>query len=195
MTSWDLRTAVAILIFNRPDKAERVFRAIAEARPSKLLIIADGPRSDRPDEAERCHLTRQVVAEVNWDCEVSRNYSSINLGMNGRTVSGLNWVFGLVDEAIFLEDDCLPDSSFFRFCDELLEKYRNDERVMMISGDNYMRGRRVTPHSYFFSHYTGTWGWATWRRAWQYLDIDMDLWPGLRQGVLLETILESKTYA
>ena len=190
-----MRTAVAFLIFNRPDKAAPVFRAIAKARPPKLLIIADGPRPDSPGDAEKCRLTRAVVEEVDWDCDVSTNYSETNLGMNGRTVSGLNWVFESVDEAIILEDDCLPDPSFFRFCDELLDKYRHDERVMMISGDNYMRGRRVTPYSYFFSHYTGTWGWATWRRAWQYLDINMDFWPTLREGALLEQMLGSKTYA
>jgi hypothetical protein len=193
--SLPLRTAVAFLIFNRPDKAKQVFDTIARARPPKLFIIADGPRPDRPGEAERCRLARRVVEEVDWDCEVLTNYSSTNLGMNRRTVSGLSWVFEFVDEAIILEDDCLPDPSFFPFCDELLLRYRDDERVMMISGDNYMRGRRVTNSSYFFSHYTGTWGWATWRRAWQHLDIHMDLWPAHRDGALLEGILESKTYA
>ncbi len=192
---WTLRTAVAFLIFNRPDKTERVFRAIAGARPPKLLIIGDGPRPDRPDDLEKARLTRQIVEAVSWDCEVLTNYSSTNLGMNRRTVSGLNWVFELVDEAIVLEDDCLPDPSFFRFCDELLQRYRENERVMMISGDNYMRDRKVTSHSYFFSHYTGTWGWATWRRAWQHLDINMDLWPSRRNGPLLANMLGSKTYA
>jgi hypothetical protein len=193
--TWHLRAPVAFLIFNRPEKTKRVFAEIAKARPSRLFIIADGPRPDRPSDAEKVRLTRAIVEKVDWGCEVLRNYSDVNLGMNPRTVTGLDWVFGTVQETIFLEDDCLPDPSFFPFCSELLERYRNDERVMMISGDNYMRGRRVTPDSYFFSHYTGTWGWATWRRAWQHLDINMEFWPTLRQGALLEEMLGNKTYA
>jgi hypothetical protein len=183
--TWNLRAPVAFLIFNRPEKTRLVFNEIARARPRKLLIIADGPRADRPGEAEKVQLTRAIVENVDWDCEVLTNYSAVNLGMNGRTISGLNWVFETVGEAIFLEDDCLPHPSFFRYCDELLERYRDDERIMMISGDNFMGDHRVTPYSYFFSHYTGTWGWATWRRAWKYLDVGMDLWPALRDTSLV----------
>ena len=193
--TWNLRAPVAFLIFNRPEKTKLLFDEIARARPPKLLIIADGPRSDRPDEAEKVQLTRAIVENVNWDCEVLTNYSDINLGMNARTISGLNWVFERVGETIFLEDDCLPHPSFFRYCDELLERYRDDERIMMISGDNFMRGRKVTAYSYFFSHYTGTWGWATWRRAWKYLDVNMDLWPALRETSLVEDRVGNKANA
>lgn len=193
--SWTLKTPVALLIYNRPDKTKCVFDQIAKARPPKLFLISDAPRPDRRDDADKVRLTRSIVEQVDWDCEVLTNYSDVHLGMNSRTVSGLNWVFENVEQTIFLEDDCLPHQTFFRFCSELLEKYREEKRVMMVSGDNFMRQRKVTSYSYFFSHYTGTWGWATWRRAWQYLDLDMSVWLTLRSTSFLEDILGNKTYA
>lgn len=110
-----MKTPVAFLIFNRPDTTQRVFDAIRQARPPKLLVVADGPRGDRPEEAEKCAATRKIIETVDWDCEVLKNYSDINLGCKNRVSSGLNWVFEQVDSAIILEDDCLPDPSFFPF--------------------------------------------------------------------------------
>jgi len=191
--SWKLRTPVAFLIFNRRDKVKRVFDEIARARPPKLLLIADGPRPDRPDDEEKVRLTRAIVENVDWDCEVLTNYSETNLGTTYRPATGLNWVFNTVEEAIFLEEDCLPHPSFFRFCDELLEKYRDDERVMMISGSNFMRERKVTPYSYFFSQYVSLWGFATWRRAWHHYDVDLRLWPRFRDSSLLENVLRNRS--
>jgi hypothetical protein len=169
---------VALFLFNRADPTERVFRRIAEAKPSKLLIIADGPRN----EAERagCRAARKVTEKVDWTCEVRRNYSEENLGCRRRMYSGIDWVFSLCDEAILLEDDCLPHPTFFRFCAELLKRYRDDERVMMISGDNMQLGRRWTGNSYYFSAITHIWGWATWRRAWRHHDAAMSDWPAHR---------------
>lgn len=177
MSAWQLKTPVALLIFNRPDTTRRVFEEIARARPPKLLVVADGPRAERPGEAEMCAQTRSIVERVNWPCEVITNYSEVNLGCKNRVSSGLDWLFTQVDEAIILEDDCLPHPSFFRFCEELLERYRNDERVGMISGDNFQFGRRVSDGSYYFSKYTHIWGWATWRRAWKHYDVSVKFWP------------------
>lgn len=175
-----ISTPIAFIIFNRPDNTIRVFSEIAKAKPSKLLIIADGPRYSHPDEAEKCAAARAIVEQVDWDCEVLTNYSDINLGCRKRISSGLNWLFSLVEEAIILEDDCVPDPSFFHFCENLLERYRFDERIMFVSGNNFQFGQKRTKNSYYFSQYTRSnlpvWGWASWRRAWQHYDVDMKLW-------------------
>ena len=183
-----LSTPVALIIFNRPDTAERVFAAIRQAKPLKLLVIADGPRLDRPDEVEKCAATRAVIDRVDWECEVITNYSDINLGCKRRPSSGIDWVFSQVEEAIILEDDCLPTASFFPFCQTLLEYYRHDERISMIAGSNYRKGSSRTAYSYYFSKYAHTWGWATWRRAWKNYDIDMKTWPECKQNNSLQAI-------
>lgn len=177
MSDRGLGTPVAFLIFNRPDTTSQVFERIAAARPPKLLVVADGPRANRAHEAEQCARTRAVVEQVNWPCEVIRNYSDANLGCRRRVASGLDWVFQQVEEAIILEDDCVPHPTFFRFCEDLLERYRNDERVGMISGDNFQFGRHAADGSYYLSKYTHIWGWATWRRAWQHYDVTARYWP------------------
>ena len=175
-----MKTPVAFLIFNRPDTTELVFEAIRQARPPKLLVVADAPRHDRPGEAEKCEAARAVISQVDWDCEVLTNYSDINLGCRKRISSGLDWVFEMVEEAIILEDDCLPHPSFFRFCEELLDYYRQDSRVMHIAGSNFELCSQRPQESYFFSRLTPIWGWATWRRAWRYFDVDISLWPELK---------------
>jgi hypothetical protein len=172
-----LSTPVAFIIFNRPDTTEKVFQTIRDAQPQKLLVIADGPRADRPGEAEKCAATRAIIDRVDWECEVLTNYSDTNLGCKRRVSSGLDWVFSQVEEAIILEDDCLPAPSFFPFCQTLLERYRNDDRVMAISGSNLQGGQSRTNYSYSFSKYNYIWGWASWRRAWQHYDVSMKTWP------------------
>lgn len=189
MSNTQLKTPIAFIIFNRPDTTERVFAEIAKARPPKLLVVADGPRINRPGEAERCIQTRAIIERVNWECEVLTNFSDINLGCKNRVSSGIDWVFEQVPEAIILEDDCLPDPTFFRFCEELLERYRDDERIGMISGDNFQFGRQRTDASYYFSRYTHIWGWASWRRAWHHYDRDASVWPLLRDGGWLNTLV------
>ncbi len=171
-----LSTPVAFLIFNRPELTKTVFAEIAKVQPKKLLVVADGPRQDKQGEAEKCAAARAVIEQVDWDCEVLKNYSDVNLGCGIRVATGIDWVFEHVDEAIILEDDCLPHLTFFEFCRELLEKYRDDERVMMISGSNLMGDWESDIQSYHFSYYGGIWGWASWKRAWKYYDYHMKLW-------------------
>src|SRR5688500_1998308 len=131
----DCSTPVAFIVFNRPDLTMRVFEAIRHARPQKLFIIADGPRNS--EERSRCEHTRRVVERVDWPCTVERNYSEQNMGCRNRIVSGLDWIFSQVEEAIILEDDCLPAPDFFAFCAELLQRYRGDDRIMHITGTNF----------------------------------------------------------
>ena len=190
MSDWKLETPVAFIIFNRPDTTERVFAEIAKARPPKLLVVADGPRGSRKGEAEKCAATRAIIERVDWDCEVLTNFSDVNLGCKRRVSSGIDWVFGLVEEAIILEDDCLPDPTFFRYCQELLERYRHDQRVGLISGDNFQFGRRRNDDSYYFSRYVHIWGWATWRDRWSgSYDVAMKKWPRIRDEGWLKDIV------
>lgn len=190
MADWQLRTPVAFIVFNRPDTTERVFAEIARAKPPKLLVVADGPRANRPGEAEKCATTRDIIKRVDWDCEVLTNFSDVNLGCKRRVSSGIDWVFEQVPEAIILEDDCLPHPSFFRFCEEMLERYRHDPRIMAVSGDNFQFGQKRGAYSYYFSRYNHVWGWASWRRAWEHYDVDMRLWPEIRDGRMLAGILD-----
>jgi hypothetical protein len=184
-------TPVAFIIFNRPDTTEKVFQAIRQAQPKKLLVIADGPRADRPGEAEKCAATRAIIDRVDWECEVLTNYSDVNLGCKLRVSSGIDWVFSEVEEAIILEDDCLPHHSFFEYCQELLERYRYDERVSAIGGNNFQDGQQRGTSSYYFSNYNHIWGWASWRRAWKNYDHNLTNWPAFRDGKYLEAILDS----
>lgn len=180
-----MNTAVAFLIFNRPGPTQQVFEAIRQAKPPKLLVVADGPRTHKLGEAEKCAATRSIIEQVDWDCEVIKNYSDTNLGCGLRVSSGLNWVFEQVEEAIILEDDCIPDQTFFQFCDELLEKYRDDEQVMMICGTNPLPEWKSSQQSYHFSYISVAWGWASWRRAWKHYDFHMKLWalPEVRDRI------------
>jgi hypothetical protein len=150
---------------------------VRAAHPSTLLVIADGPNG--PEEAELCEQTREVVAGAGFECEVLTNYSDRRLGLKRRVETGLDWVFGLVDEAIILEDDCHPHPTFFGYCEELLARYRDDQRVTTISGSNFGQGADIADASYFFSRYPLIWGWATWARAWRHYSPDLAAWPNL----------------
>jgi hypothetical protein len=183
-------TPVALILFNRPDTTQRVFEAIRAARPSRLLLIADGPRADRAGEAELCRAARAVVEAVDWPCRVERNFSDVNLGCGRRVSSGLDWVFGQVEEAIVLEDDCLPDPSFFPYCEELLGRYREDERVTFITGTSFRSVPMRTDDSYYFSRFPMVWGWASWRRAWRHYDFTLKAWPALKAGRWLDDLLD-----
>ncbi len=186
-----LKTPVALFVFKRPDTTRRVLDAIAKARPVRLLLVADGPRSDKPGEVEACRQVRDIVTRVDWPCEVLKNFSESNLGCGERMISGLNWVFSLVEEAIILEDDCLPDLSFFSFCQELLEKYRGDSRIAYISGDDLVtRFREPNNSSYYFSRIGGIWGWATWRSEWQRYDRRLEDWPELKRQRILSEVFD-----
>ncbi|MFA6601254.1 MAG: glycosyltransferase family 2 protein [Candidatus Paceibacterota bacterium] len=184
--------AVAFIIFNRPDYTQKVFDQIRTARPKKLFVIADGPRN--PAEALLCKETRAIIDGVDWDCQVQKNYSVINLGLKKRISSGLDWFFENVKEGIILEDDCLPHPSFFRFAAEMLEKYQHDERIMMISGDNFLPDLQIED-GYLFSRFFSIWGWATWRRAWKKYDVHMESWANPENKELIKKTFSQKYMA
>lgn len=191
MESFKLTTPVIFLIFNRPELAKKVFAEIRKAKPAQLLVIADGPRLAKAGEAEKCAAVRSIIEGVDWECQVFKEYSPINLGCGKRVASGLDWAFSIVEEGIILEEDCIPHPTFFQFCQELLEKYSGDSRVMTIGGNNFQFGKQRDKDSYYFSRHFHMWGWATWKRVWKSYDFTMKLWPEVGSGNWLFDIFGS----
>jgi hypothetical protein len=191
MDDFRLTVPVLFIIFRRPDTTRLVFERIRTAAPPKLYVAADGPRPGVPGEAERCRLAREIVQEVDWPCEVRTRFRDRNLGCRLGASGAVTWFFSQEAEGIVLEDDCLPEPSFFRYCQELLEKYRADRRVMMITGDNFTFGAPCGPYSYYFSRYPAMWGWASWRRAWELYDLEIPLWPEIRDNQSLFRIFDN----
>jgi hypothetical protein len=181
-----LTTPIVFLIFRRPDLTQKVLASIRQVRPRTLFVVADGPRT--AEEAEQCAQTRALIERIDWQCDVYKNYAETNLGCKQRVSSGISWAFSHVEEAIILEDDCLPVPTFFGFCEILLNYYRDDERVWVISGNNFQDGIIRSPYSYYFSKYPHIWGWATWRRAWRYWQDQPQLWTEFKQLDLLAAI-------
>jgi hypothetical protein len=176
-----LATPVVFIVFNRPDCTAKALERIRAARPRRLYVIADGPRANRPGEAELVHQTRAVVdREIDWPCDVRRDYAAKNLGCARRVSSGLDWVFATEEQAIILEDDCVAEPTFFPYCEQLLDFYRTNEQIFVISGTNQQYRPFHCSHSYFFSRYNHCWGWATWARAWRHFDFAMTGWPEYR---------------
>jgi len=178
-----LTTPVVLIIFNRPERTAEVFATIRAARPAQLFVIADGPRPIVKSDASKCAAARAIIEQVDWPCQIFRRFAEQNIGLRQNVSEGLDWVFSQVKEAIILEDDCLPDSSFFPFCEALLERYAQDRQVAMIGGTN-LNPTHMLPsagESYYFSRFCHIWGWATWRRAWQLCDHEMKEWPSLRR--------------
>jgi hypothetical protein len=167
-------TPILFLIFNRPDVTERVFNRIKEIKPTKLYVAADGPRLNKEGEDLICKTTREVITNnIDWPCKVNYLFRDKNLGCGLAVSQGINWFFENEEEGIILEDDCLPDLSFFGFCKEMLEYYRDNSEVMHISGTNFQFGKKWGEGDYYFSYYPHIWGWATWRRAWDFYDFEM----------------------
>lgn len=171
-------TPIAFFIYNRPETTLKVFEAIKLVRPERLFIIGDGPKDDNDKKiVNQCRL---IVNQVDWKCDLKIDFSEKNLGCAERIVSGLNWVFDQVDNAIILEDDCLPDSSFFSFCESLLEYYKFDDSIMHISGFNCLDSVEIN-ESYFYSRFViPPWGWATWKRAWLNFNKELDTWQQIK---------------
>ncbi|MEN8263815.1 MAG: glycosyltransferase family 2 protein [Nitrospirota bacterium] len=187
-----VETPILFLIFNRPDTTRLVFNKIREVKPRFLYIAADGPRQTVPGEDKKCRAAQDIISQVDWDCKVHTLFRNDNLGCKKAVSSAITWFFSHVEAGIILEDDCLPDRSFFFFCEELLERYKDDEQTMMISGDNFHILSGEHTHSYYFSRYCHIWGWATWRRAWELYDADLKQWPNIKENNVLDRIFPNK---
>jgi len=181
-----LKTPVVFIIFNRPETTQKVFDAIKQAQPKKLFVIADGARKNKPGEDSLCEQSRKIIEQVDWKCEIIKDYSDVNLGCKKRLSSGITRVFEQTEQAIFLEDDCLPSQSFFTYCENLLDFYQDNEKIMHIAGINFQFGKNTTEYSYYFSHFVHVWGWASWKRAWKLYDVQMRKWPEVKGSTILD---------
>ncbi len=188
MYEWTNTTPVLLLVFCRPDTTLRVFEAIRQAKPTRLYVAADGPRPNPPAERERTEMVRSLVLDgVDWDCEVKTRFRSQNLGCRVAVSQAISWFFEHESEGIILEDDTLPDPTFFRFCQELLEQYRHDTRIIQVCGYNLVASQVESSTSYYPSHFGSCWGWASWARAWKFYDVTMGLWASVRDSYVTET--------
>lgn len=177
----DINTPVLFLVFNRPKHTSQVMDQIRKVEPPQLYVGADGPRVDHPEDARLCHKAREVATSVDWDCEVHTLFRDENLGCKKAVSSAITWFFEHVEEGIILEDDCVPHTTFFPYCAELLKRYRHDRRIMVVSGNNFQPDERDYEGSYYFSIYNHCWGWATWRDAWATYEGAIPDWKVLRK--------------
>ncbi|GHT59054.1 hemolytic protein HlpA [Bacteroidia bacterium] len=175
-------TPVLFLVFNREDTTQQVFEAIRRQKPKYLFVAADGARKNKPGEAEACQRVRDVVTQIDWDCELKTLFRDENLGCKIAVSEAITWFFLQVEQGIILEDDCLPDPSFFPYCEELLNRYKNDTRIGHISGNCFLPEAMDKNYSYNFSSIAHIWGWATWRRVWQNFDIRFPFWDETKKN-------------
>lgn len=171
MEKFSVDVPVYINFFNRPETLKFVFETVKKARPSQLFLSCDGPRNER--DLSKIKECIEIVENIDWECEVHKNYSDVNLGCGKRMFTGISWAFEHVDRLIILEDDCVPSISFFQFAKEMLKKYEHDERFSLINAMNHLGKYRENESSYFFGP-SCCWGWATWKRAWMHMDFDMN---------------------
>lgn len=172
-----MRSAVLFIIFKRPDTTRRVFERIREAQPPRLYIAADGPRKDRSDEIEKCKAARKIVEVIDWPCEVHRLYRDENLGCGKGVSSAITWFFEHEEQGIIIEDDILPHIDFFRYCDEMLDRYKDDERIQEIGGHNTLYNGYSSDAPYYLSNFQIIWGWASWKRVWDTYVYDINMIP------------------
>ena len=188
------QTPILLIIFNRPEKTKQLFEVINKIKPLKLYIAADGPREGNISDIELCEKAREIFSDISWNCSLKTLFREKNLGCKEAVSSAISWFFSYESEGIILEDDCIPLPDFFLFCTELLKKYRDDKRIMMISGDNFLFSKYLPKESYYFSQQTHIWGWATWKRAWDCYDIKMKSWPEIKNKKMLKNYYPDKFY-
>ena len=177
------RTPVVLLVFNRPALTRHMLERVRQMQPSVVLVVADGPRPGVATDQVNCDRVRSLVRRsLDWGPQVLFNHAERNMGCCDRVSSGLTWAFEHVEEAIILEDDCIPHASFFPFCEEMLDRWRDEPRVGTIAGNNVLPRAFPQSFSYYFSRYPQCWGWATWRRAWARFDINMTRWRELDES-------------
>lgn len=188
MNAFEFNTPVAFFVYNRLDTTQVVFERIREVKPKKLYLVCDAARSYKEGDAEKVAAVREFLdTHVDWECEVHKNYAEENMGCKMRMSSGISWVFENEEQAIIIEDDVLLDISFFRFCQEMLEHYKDDERVMMVGAHKRLEDFN-TPHDYMFSADNYIWGWGAWRRTWEKYDVTLKNWPKNKADGLMHKV-------
>ena len=177
-----MNTPILILLFNRPKETKILIDRLRDIKPSKIYINQDGPRNHLSKDKILCQNVKDVIDNIDWNCEIKRKFNETNLGCRSSVSSGLNWFFENEQFGIVLEDDCIPSKSFFVFCDQMLKKYEKNNSVYSISGSNFQKGNIIGDGDYYFSKYAHCWGWATWRRAWNCNDDSMEFWKELKNN-------------
>lgn len=178
-----LNTPVLFIVFNRPITTSKVFEVIKKVRPKRLYVAADGARLNKNEEIKKVKLVRKIATAVDWPCELRTLFSDANLGMKIAESKAMTWFFENEKEGIILEDDTLPHLDFFLFCEILLNKYRDNEKVLTICGTNFQNNLKRGSDSYFFSKYFHGWGWASWRRTWNLYDVKIKFWPEWKHSI------------
>ncbi len=186
------KSPILFLVFNRYHTTIEVFDMIRKEQPSRLYIAADGPRKGFKEDINKCERVRKIFSNIDWDCKVLTLFQKNNLGPMKAQINAINWFFENENEGIILEDDSLPNKTFFKFCYSLLKRYRDDKRISMISGCNYQKNNKRTDADYYFSKYTNTCGWATWKDAWEQIDIGLSDLPNFLEMRVLEDFSDSK---
>lgn len=171
---------ILFVVFNRPEETRRVWERIKRFQPRTLFVAGDGPRANSLEDQLLCAEVRALCEDVDWECDVKFLWREENIGVEWGVKEAIDWCFQYVDRLAILEDDCLPSSSFFMFCDDMLTRFETDENVMLVSGFNAAGSWKHKQFDYFFAHTGGIWGWATWRRAWDHYSHDM---PGLEMQI------------
>lgn len=193
----DFNTPILLLIFNRPEKTADLFSKIKTIRPKTLFVAADGPRSKNENDKVNCQKARQIIIDnIDWECDLHLLFREENLGLGLAISSAISWFFKNVTEGIVLEDDCLPHEDFFPFCAELLERYREQKEVFMISGSCVPK-KYISPNNedYLFTYIPSAWGWATWERSWKLYDFELNSLENFESQKILEKIFKNKYYS
>ena len=167
-------TPILLLIFNRPENTYKVFNKICSVKPAQLFIAADGPRSGNKTDIKLCDEARNIIQEIDWECDVNTLFRENNLGCKKAVFEAISWFFNNVEEGIIIEDDCIPNDSFFHFCNIMLDKYKCKRQVKAICGTNYLFGKYNRRNSYYFSPFIPIWGWATWKDTWDEVSLSLE---------------------
>lgn len=192
---YKITTPVMLCVFRRLETTKRVFEKIRKAKPSKLYIVADAARDDNPGEKEKVLEVREYIeSHIDWPCVVKKNYAEVNMGCGKRMPSGISWVLQQEEEVIILEDDCVPDDSFFRYCQEMLEYFRDNDKIMLISGNNPIASAYDMKEEYGFTKIPFIWGWATWARAWKKYDFNLSDWPAEKKNPVWRDLFTKRAY-
>jgi len=169
-----MKTPVLLITFNRPEYTAKMVKALKKAKIENLYVFKDGPRPNNESDIIASRRIEDIISAIDWDCDVKTLYLNNNLGCGYGPYTAISWIFGIEDEAIILEDDCIPTEAFFDFCIRMLEKYRDNPKVRHISGRSpYQEHEIFTDYDYIFSQYAPTIGWATWKRTWKNFDLQM----------------------
>tara|TARA_B100000886_G_C20423910_1_gene492950 strand:- start:1423 stop:2361 length:939 start_codon:yes stop_codon:yes gene_type:complete len=188
---YQTKNPILIVIFNRPEIVSKVFRSIKKAKPETIYVFADGPRKKNKSDEINCQKTRDLFDEkLDWECNVIKKYYDKNLGCQLAVSKALEWFFSNEEQGIIFDDDCVASISFFRYCDELLEMYKNNTNILLISGNNYFK--HEIKDSYFISKNPCFYGWATWRRSWKNYDPNISHWPKLKKEKWINHVFKDK---